>query len=375
MKSLLFFTMALVVAAKAIGLGFTYGGPVLKQDVIDAHSHDTILIDTHVTLHSDVVVPGGTSLRFDRGGVVDLNGHVLAIDGGLEAGIFQIFEGSGRVILAPSSVLYGIPQWWGAQTKSAGGRSSENTRAFESAFRAASEVFIPAGTYLVANLALTSSDVCRKLVGTGSTTVLLGASGASTVLSVEGVGQWFIDFVVSDMTIDMSLMPDSESNVGFSESSAYGGEVSNITFRGQGELKPSILVTHSYTTEYNHCRLGAGSGRFVMKGKNWGDMVTTLLIENCDLAQVIADYAGSINIISSTLQGNGTFFVIDHSDGVNIIGCDVEGHGRFMATQDSKHVMSMGNFFSGYLNPHYLPQTIPSQSWFADRGERQYGGR
>ncbi|MEJ2224987.1 MAG: hypothetical protein P8X49_07615, partial [Syntrophobacterales bacterium] len=69
------------------------------------------------TLTESEVIPGNVELRFERGGVFVMGNCNLTINGGIEAGRYQIFSltGTGTVSFAangPVSVVY--PEWWGA---------------------------------------------------------------------------------------------------------------------------------------------------------------------------------------------------------------------------------------------------------------------
>ena len=45
------------------------------------------------------------------------NGKTLTLNGGVDAGLYQIFSwaGTGKVIMGPGSVKEVYPEWWGAK--------------------------------------------------------------------------------------------------------------------------------------------------------------------------------------------------------------------------------------------------------------------
>ena len=102
-------------------------------------SNDTTAFVNALAAANQVTVPAGTyvlnnltiaageCLVMDRGGLLSINGgNTLTISGTLEAGLYQIFDGAGSVVIDPGAVEYVIPQWWGASPSAS---ASVNTSA------------------------------------------------------------------------------------------------------------------------------------------------------------------------------------------------------------------------------------------------------
>jgi hypothetical protein len=101
----------------------------------------TVILPTgRYQLDAPLVVPRSISLSFARGAC--LTGRVpVQIDGSVEAGLQQIFDGP-SVAFGPGSVPWVVPQWWGAQ----GDGVHDDTAALQAAFQARI-VLLPAGKY------------------------------------------------------------------------------------------------------------------------------------------------------------------------------------------------------------------------------------
>lgn len=100
------------------------------------------------TIAANLTIPANITLKMERGVMLAIaDGVTLSLNGGLDAGLYQIFScfGTGRVMFAPGTVVQVYPQWWGAK----GDGIANDTAAITAALAANSCVYVPAGTYLV----------------------------------------------------------------------------------------------------------------------------------------------------------------------------------------------------------------------------------
>jgi len=84
---------------------------------IDAIGADkaTLLIPDQQNVTGDKTVPSNVALKILQGGSLNVSaGKTVTINGWLEAGLYQIFEGVGDVVLGPGAVKEVCPEWWGA---------------------------------------------------------------------------------------------------------------------------------------------------------------------------------------------------------------------------------------------------------------------
>lgn len=71
----------------------------------------TVNINKTLTLTSSITIPSNIGLKFYKGAVIKLNGFILTINGSIDAGVFQIFSGSGIVNGKPK-IERSLPQWF-----------------------------------------------------------------------------------------------------------------------------------------------------------------------------------------------------------------------------------------------------------------------
>jgi hypothetical protein len=67
------------------------------------------------TVDSNVVVPSGVTLKFQRGAILNIDpGHTVsfAVGSSFEAGRWQIFSGTGTVVFAAGVIETAFPEWW-----------------------------------------------------------------------------------------------------------------------------------------------------------------------------------------------------------------------------------------------------------------------
>lgn len=77
----------------------------------------TLLIPNQQDVTADATVPSTMTLKFTQGGSLNISGtKTVTINGHVEAGLFQIFEGDGTVSFGAGSVKEVYPEWWGENT-------------------------------------------------------------------------------------------------------------------------------------------------------------------------------------------------------------------------------------------------------------------
>lgn len=76
----------------------------------------TLIIDVSTPVAADLTIPATVQLRVERGGIlVVASGKKLIISGAVDAGLYQIFSGSGKVYFYGGvGIVQAYPQWFGA---------------------------------------------------------------------------------------------------------------------------------------------------------------------------------------------------------------------------------------------------------------------
>ena len=147
--------------------GMAYGQEERALSVSDlgtapSQGWKSVVISSVRTIQSDLTVPANVCLKFENGGVCEVQeGVTLTVNGTLEAPLVRIFRGSGKVALNPGCIEKVYPQWWGAMPDD----GADDTSAIQSAIDSLSSkapqtgpaapgggvVFLPAGKYEISS--------------------------------------------------------------------------------------------------------------------------------------------------------------------------------------------------------------------------------
>jgi hypothetical protein len=106
-----------------------------------ASSPAVLLLDIDDRLDADLTVPSNIQVVHFGGAQIDLNSHVLTLEGSFLAGQTLLFTGAGTVAFSPGTVSRVLPQWWGANT------ADSVQKALTAAVACGAELFLPAGNY------------------------------------------------------------------------------------------------------------------------------------------------------------------------------------------------------------------------------------
>lgn len=86
------------------------------EDAIDSTGTNEaeILIPNQQDITDDLTIPANITLRFIQGGTLNISaGKTVTINGYVDAGLYQIFEGTGLVSFGSGSTTEIYPEWWG----------------------------------------------------------------------------------------------------------------------------------------------------------------------------------------------------------------------------------------------------------------------
>jgi hypothetical protein len=119
----------------------------------------SLIIDTPASVTDDITVPTTLQITITKGGYFSIDsGKTLTINGPFEAGLYQVFSGSGSV----TGLKYSFPEWWGAKDDSG---TTDNTTAINAALSCGGviELKAPSSGYYKTTDALTMSVAGSRL--------------------------------------------------------------------------------------------------------------------------------------------------------------------------------------------------------------------
>ena len=175
----------------------------------------TYYVDSNVTFTKPVTIESGAVIKIP-------NGVTVAFNGGLNAGVYQVFNctGTGKVTFDPSTTSTGYPEWWGALKNTV----IDNYTYIMACVTACAITEFQLGDYWL-DTTLKITDSYKTLVGkgnyfeyTGSCTRLLIAGGTKVVLQigpdtqpVGGINYFPKNFILKNMYISRSEAPLSNT--------------------------------------------------------------------------------------------------------------------------------------------------------------------
>lgn len=107
----------------------------------------TLVVSAEMAVTDNTTVPTTMALRFERDGSLNIAaGKTATINGFLDAGLFQIFEGAGSVAFGAGAVKEVYPQWWGAAVDGSTNDSIAYQAAIDSLGSDGGTVLITTGT-------------------------------------------------------------------------------------------------------------------------------------------------------------------------------------------------------------------------------------
>lgn len=140
-----------------IGLHTLFGDVYALHDFADLDAaltaigsdQATLVVSQAAVVASDATVPANVALHFLGAGSFAVNtGITVTVAGGLTAGRYRIFSGSGTVTLSAARLDWVYPEWWGAvPLKATTGTPADSTAAITLALASGKHVSFDSGRY------------------------------------------------------------------------------------------------------------------------------------------------------------------------------------------------------------------------------------
>lgn len=147
----------------------------------------TLVIFSRQNVTDDITVPSNVSLMFSSVGSLNISaGKTVTINGALEAGLYQIFEGDGSVVFGSGLVKEVYPQWWGAKGDDVTDDTVEIQAAIDAAELGIKRVYFPTPTskYLISDRLLIDAALVRVL-GSGFGCIIRQSTWEKPVFEVR----------------------------------------------------------------------------------------------------------------------------------------------------------------------------------------------
>lgn len=160
-----------------------------------------LVVDRVETLAADVTIPSNVDLRFVRGGMIS-GAYTLTINGGIEAGLFQIFSSD---LTIAGALTVAKPEWWGAIVNGL----VDCTSAIQSALNVAKTVLLSSGTYKrSSSISFTLSG--QALVGVGEISTIISGTDNTAIYAGS------LDSLhIKDVKIDNNQTDFSSTNAAY----------------------------------------------------------------------------------------------------------------------------------------------------------------
>ena len=172
---------------KEIWVGDPNYGPTLQGAIAAIGATAAILrlpTGTH-SINADLTIPANVTLAMERGAILTIvTGKTLTINGGLEAGLYQIFSciGTGSVDLRYNRSIKEIyTEWWGAKADG----TTDSTAAFQSAFNAVGDFYTD---QVIDTILLSGTYKVHEVTRRAPKGMLIGREPGATVVQYNGNG-------------------------------------------------------------------------------------------------------------------------------------------------------------------------------------------
>lgn len=359
----------------------TYATFSTAIDAIGA-SEKTLLIPNQQNVETDKTVPANITLKFMQGGTLNISDtKTVTINGHIEAGLYQIFEGDGSVSFGVGAIREAYPQWWGAKGDGATDDSAAITAAKNASPIGGALLFTP-GDYLLDSTFIINKTIQIILNGTtiigptsgfafeiasetdgvsiiGSNSMARegeGAANKGSIIRLRSGSDGAIKSIdsmrihVKDFALDLA---DLEGVIGFYQLGGWYANLKNVwTDRDAGAGTYGLQIESvdgsvdpgnngSYVSIYEN----VSTARVKILGDTTRKVTTLTFINLASKLLDINNCYGALflNPVIQEVAG-GNFITITNSRNISFVGGDYEGNGNlYTIVGDVRNLTSIGN--------------------------------
>ena len=282
----------------------------------------TLYINAAASVSGNVTVPATLKLVFMKGGSVNQSTYSLTINGPIEAGLYQIFDGTGSVTFGEGACDKLYPEWWGAVADN----STDCTTAIQATIDSAEaseirHIRLSGGTYQITD-ALSIAD-----------------------------NQPNIDLTISGDWHSTIYQTDTGGANGITIGAAGGSYTTKITFLGFELLGNSsaghgISVLHASDCTFKNLHISAFGGDGIYTDDAWGnEYLRCVIYDNGGHGISLNSDGNAVNIIDCNISNHDTAgkaaVYIDGCDGPNIFGGDFSNntYGIYLGNTESNNML------------------------------------
>jgi len=217
LKAFLILTLVLVLFQSFSLTAIGVGDDPLTRIISSIGAADTTLeISTQQNATDNLIIPANVTLRFNQGGTLNITAaKTVTINGHIEAGLYQIFEGDGTVLFGAGSVKEVCADWFG--TTGAAIQSAINAAALY-----VKKVSIGSGTWLI------NTEIAMPTVNTSWG---IEVSGYKAELGYD----WDEDTHATTLKANAAIFSVINNRDGISVTSAQYNTFKNLTINGNNQ--------------------------------------------------------------------------------------------------------------------------------------------
>jgi len=206
-----------------------------------------VLVNKAITMTANVTIPSTMQLFFAEGGLVNLAGFTLTINGAFDAGAYQVFAGTGSVVFGNGREVY--PEWWGVTGTN---DYIPVQSAIDSITTSTGVVRLLAKTYTLGATGVVVPQYVR-VAGAGVHSTTINYSGTGNAFTLGSTSQLNYGCGLSNLRINLTDI----AGKGVRLISTAGAVVENLYIEGvytatRTNQGVTVVSSTSYSSFFNH---------------------------------------------------------------------------------------------------------------------------
>jgi len=289
----------------------------------------TLLISTQIAVTDNATIPSTMTLKFLRGGSFTITtAKTVTINGQVDAGLYQIFEGAGTVAFGVGTVKYSYPEWWGAVRDGTTDDATALNSAYTAADGAKATLFLSSGTYAFESQLSWDNYPTRD------------------GCSVEGQGRFLTTLLKNGNFVGIKIASYAATYEGFSVTGNGHPYGSRCYYTGSGaDVNTGIQIYYGAQIRMKDVYVGHhGNHGILVESGNGGLFEEVFCWTNC---------GSGIKFVS----GTGLYSASTNAWMFNVVGCNANG------TASVGQVFGDGTVPAGYTSGYGIDIDDGDSEW------------